>query len=52
MSKELSACDRAPGFELERATDLIDGAGVIWRVWRKLKVPGHVDEVLAAARAL
>jgi len=39
-------------FGIERATYLIDGAGVIRRVWRKVKVPGHVDEVLAAARAL
>jgi peroxiredoxin Q/BCP len=37
---------------IERATYLIDGAGVIRRVWRKVKVPGHVDEVLAAAREL
>ena len=37
---------------IERATFLIDGAGKIVRVWRKVKVEGHVDEVLAAARAL
>ena len=37
---------------IERATFLIDGKGAIRRVWRKVKVPGHVDEVLAAARAL
>jgi peroxiredoxin len=37
---------------IERATFLIDGAGVIRRVWRKVSVPGHADEVLAAARAL
>ncbi|MDH3236815.1 MAG: thioredoxin-dependent thiol peroxidase [Alphaproteobacteria bacterium] len=37
---------------IERATFLIDGDGRIARVWRKVKVPGHVDEVLAAARAL
>lgn len=33
---------------IERATFLIDGEGVIRRVWRKVKVPGHVAEVLAA----
>ena len=33
---------------IERATFLIDGQGVIRRVWRKVKVPGHVAEVLAA----
>ena len=37
---------------IERATYLIDGAGVIRGVWRKVKVKGHVDEVLAAVRAL
>jgi peroxiredoxin Q/BCP len=37
---------------IERATFLIDGKGVIRQIWRKVKVPGHVDEVLAAARAL
>jgi peroxiredoxin Q/BCP len=37
---------------IERATFLIDGAGKIVRAWRKVKVPGHVDEVLAAAKAL
>jgi peroxiredoxin Q/BCP len=47
----LSAGDRAPGFDLERATELIDGDGAIRRVWHEVKVPGHGDEVLAAARA-
>jgi peroxiredoxin Q/BCP len=37
---------------IERSTFLIDGEGRIARVWRKVKVPGHVDEVLEAARAL
>ena len=37
---------------IERATFLIDGAGVIRKVWRKVSVPGHADEVLAAVRAL
>jgi peroxiredoxin Q/BCP len=37
---------------IERTTFLIDGAGRIARVWPKVKVAGHVDEVLAAARAL
>src|SRR5712672_2715878 len=31
---------------------LLDGKGAIRRIWRKVKVPGHVDEVLAAVRAL
>lgn len=35
----------------ERSTFLIDGKGAIARVWRKVKVAGHVEEVLAAARA-
>jgi len=37
---------------IDRATFLIDAEGRIARVWRKVKVPGHVDEVLAAAGAL
>ena len=37
---------------IERATFLIDGEGVVRRVWRKVKVPGHAAEVLAAVRAL
>jgi peroxiredoxin Q/BCP len=37
---------------IERATFLIDGKGVVRRVWRRVKVPGHVDNVLAAAEAL
>ncbi|HEV7369766.1 peroxiredoxin [Arenibaculum sp.] len=37
---------------IDRATFLIDGDGVVRRVWRKVKVPGHVEEVLEAARAL
>jgi peroxiredoxin Q/BCP len=37
---------------IERATFLIGGDGRIMRVWRKVKVPGHAEEVLAAAQAL
>ena len=37
---------------IERATFLIDGEGRVARVWRKVKVPGHVAEVLAATQAL
>lgn len=37
---------------IERATFLIDGAGTIAREWRKVKVAGHAEEVLAAAKAL
>jgi len=37
---------------MERATFLIDAKGVLRGVWRKVKVPGHVDEVLEAAKAL
>lgn len=37
---------------IERSTFLIDGAGRIVREWRKVKVPGHAEEVLAAAKAL
>lgn len=37
---------------VERATFLIDGNGTICRIWRKVKVAGHVDEVLAAVKSL
>ncbi len=37
---------------IERATFLIDGKGTLRGVWRKVKVPGHVEEVLEAAKAL
>jgi len=37
---------------IERATYLIDAAGKIARIWRKVKVPGHVEEVAAAVKAL
>jgi thioredoxin-dependent peroxiredoxin len=37
---------------IERATFLIDEKGVVRGAWRKVKVPGHVDAVLAAAKAL
>jgi peroxiredoxin Q/BCP len=37
---------------IERATFLIDGKGKIRGVWRKVKIPGHVEEVLAAAKEL
>jgi peroxiredoxin Q/BCP len=35
---------------IDRSTYVIDGEGRISRVWRKVKVPGHVEEVLAAVR--
>jgi len=37
---------------MERATFLIDPKGVIRKVWRKVKVPGHVEDVLGAAKAI
>lgn len=37
---------------VERSTFLIDAGGVLKQEWRKVKVPGHVDAVLAAAKAL
>lgn len=37
---------------IERATFLIDEKGVIRNIWRKVKVKGHVEEVLEAAQAL
>ena len=37
---------------IERATFLIDSSGVIQGIWRKVKVNGHVEEVLEASRTL
>jgi peroxiredoxin Q/BCP len=37
---------------IERSTFLIDRSGRVREVWRKVKVAGHADQVLAAARAL
>jgi thioredoxin-dependent peroxiredoxin len=37
---------------MERATFLVDAKGVIARAWHKVKVPGHVADVLEAAKSL
>lgn len=37
---------------IERSTFLLDGAGVLRREWRKVKVPGHAEEVLEAAQSV
>ncbi|MEM9617197.1 MAG: thioredoxin-dependent thiol peroxidase [Pseudomonadota bacterium] len=37
---------------IERATFLIDEKGVLQRIWRKVKVAGHSDEVLSAVKTL
>ena len=37
---------------IDRSTFLFDADGKLARVWRKVKVKGHAEEVLAAARAL
>jgi thioredoxin-dependent peroxiredoxin len=37
---------------IERSTFLIDDKGVLRQEWRKVKVPGHVEEVLEAVQAL
>ena len=37
---------------IERSTFLIDAKGVLRQEWRKVKVKGHVDEVLEAVKAL
>lgn len=36
---------------IERATFLLDSKGVITRVWRKVRVPGHVEDVLKEVKA-
>lgn len=35
---------------IERATFLIDGDGIIRQIWRKVKVKGHAEDVLQAAK--
>ena len=37
---------------IERSTFLIDKLGILRQEWRKVKVPGHVDEVLQAVGEL
>ena len=37
---------------VDRATFLVDAKGRVAQVWRKVKVPGHAEEVLAAAKTL
>ena len=37
---------------VERSTFLVDGAGKIAQAWRKVKVPGHAEKVLAAVKEL
>jgi peroxiredoxin Q/BCP len=37
---------------IERSTFLIDGDGAIRKIWRKVRVPGHVEKVLEAVREL
>jgi len=37
---------------IDRSTFLIDGDGIIRKSWRKVKVSGHVEEVLKAVKSL
>ena len=37
---------------IDRSTVLVDAKGRVARIWRKVKVPGHAAEVMAAAKAL
>lgn len=37
---------------IDRSTFLIDENGVVRHAWRKVKVPGHVDEVVTALKQL
>ena len=37
---------------VERSTFLIDAGGKIAHVWRKVRVPGHVDKVLKTVQSL
>jgi peroxiredoxin Q/BCP len=37
---------------MDRATFLVDAKGIIRQIWRSVKVPGHVEAVLEAAKQL
>ena len=37
---------------IERSTVLVDAAGNVAKMWPKVKVAGHAEEVLAAVRTL
>ena len=37
---------------IERSTFLIDSKGVLRQEWRKVRVKGHVDEVLAGCQGI
>ena len=37
---------------IERATFLIDAKGKIAHIWRKVRVPGHVEDVLKVVKAI
>ncbi|HYM33732.1 MAG TPA: bifunctional [glutamine synthetase] adenylyltransferase/[glutamine synthetase]-adenylyl-L-tyrosine phosphorylase [Candidatus Cybelea sp.] len=37
---------------IDRSTFVIDASGKLRNIWRKVKVPGHAEEVLAAVKAL
>ncbi len=37
---------------VERTTFLIDAKGLVARIWRKVKTPGHAEEVLEAVKAI
>jgi len=37
---------------IQRSTFLCDEEGIVKKVWEKVKVPGHADEVLEAVREL
>ena len=37
---------------MERSTFLIDEKGIVRGIWRKIKIPGHVDEVMKAVKEL
>jgi peroxiredoxin Q/BCP len=39
-------------FGIERSTFLIDRAGIIQKIWRKVKVPGHAEDVLKVITTL
>ena len=40
------------GFGIERSTFILNKKGEIVQEWRKVKVPGHAEEVLEAVKAL
>ena len=57
LCKHYNVWQKKPNYDkeymgIERSTLLIDASAVIKKIWRKVQVPGHVNEVLEEAKKL